>query len=612
MANPTGSGRTQADKERSKQMSRSVTANPPRANGRPSGRPGQCRRPPAERPRGGSGRPPGGRRRDRQPGASRPSPDRRTRRSPTTLLTWGTAALVVVIVVVLVVVQGLRRVQQPLERRGGNTGLARRSSRSSRTSRGRSSTPSATNSTVAPIYPPIVISGQKPLTYTSSTGTTLPGVFFFGAEYCPHCAAERWSIILALSRFGTFHHLSNMLSSSTDVDPNTQTFSFYKSTYTSPYIVFKTDEFYSNQLNAAGNNYTILQPPTKAEAAPRAEVQLPDLLPGAVGRRDLVPVPRLRQQDPVRGELRPRHPPGPDPRRDRVGAEDRPRTRSPRPSWPAPTTSPQPCAPSTTTSPRRCARARAWWRRPRRSSSASPVQVLTRAVRSPEAGPPSPRRPGGSWLSWGLAFGGLGIAIYLTVVHYGGLRFPGLPEPGRAGSINCEAVLTSPQSLRLRDPGAGARPRPTTGDDRALLAVGLAGGRPPGPSGPAGPVAWSGSASSSTWSAPSCSSSSRSACWCTAVHVVTFVQLILVVATVPTMLGWGGRARQAGAAVTAAPAADGPRRAGRAASRPGRWPLAPGGTERAERQPARRSSTCLRSTSLSPPQMPWGSRIRIA
>ena len=43
-----------------------------------------------------------------------------------------------------------------------------------------------------------------------------------------------------------------MRQSSTDVDPNTQTFTFYKSTYTSPYIVFKTDEFYCNQLNAAG------------------------------------------------------------------------------------------------------------------------------------------------------------------------------------------------------------------------------------------------------------------------------------------------------------------------------------------------------------------------
>gem|GEM_PF-64395 len=265
MANPTGSGRTQADKERSKQMSRSVTANPPRANGRPSGRPGQSGGPRRSDSRGGSGRPPGGNGARRQPGASRPSPNRRTRRSPTTLLTWGTAALVVVIVIALVALKVF----------GGSNNL----------SSGAAATPASpaivsqlahvpgsvfdtvgTNSTVAPIYPPIVISGQKPLTYTSSTGTTLPGVFFFGAEYCPHCAAERWSIILALSRFGTFHHLSNMLSSSTDVDPNTQTFSFYKSTYTSPYIVFKTDEFYSNQLNAAGNNYTVLQPPTKAEA----------------------------------------------------------------------------------------------------------------------------------------------------------------------------------------------------------------------------------------------------------------------------------------------------------------------------------------------------------
>ncbi len=69
-----------------------------------------------------------------------------------------------------------------------------------------------------------------------------PMVVFVGAEYCPYCAAERWSMVMWLSRFGTFKNLSVTLSSSTDVDPNTNTFSFYKSSYSSPYITFSPNE----------------------------------------------------------------------------------------------------------------------------------------------------------------------------------------------------------------------------------------------------------------------------------------------------------------------------------------------------------------------------------
>ena len=45
-------------------------------------------------------------------------------------------------------------------------------------------------------------------------------------------------MIVALSRFGTFRHLSQELSSSTDAYPNTPTFSFYHSSYTSQYLDF--------------------------------------------------------------------------------------------------------------------------------------------------------------------------------------------------------------------------------------------------------------------------------------------------------------------------------------------------------------------------------------
>ncbi|WP_376794987.1 DUF929 family protein [Thermogemmatispora sp.] len=65
-----------------------------------------------------------------------------------------------------------------------------------------------------------------------------PEVFYWGAEFCPYCAAERWSLVIALSRFGHFSALPETTSSSTDVYPDTATFTFYGSSYTSSYIDF--------------------------------------------------------------------------------------------------------------------------------------------------------------------------------------------------------------------------------------------------------------------------------------------------------------------------------------------------------------------------------------
>jgi Domain of unknown function (DUF929) len=69
-----------------------------------------------------------------------------------------------------------------------------------------------------------------------------PLVVYVGAEYCPFCAAERWSMVMWLSRFGTFRNLKLQLSSSTDTDPNTNSFTFYTSSYTSQYIDFSPNE----------------------------------------------------------------------------------------------------------------------------------------------------------------------------------------------------------------------------------------------------------------------------------------------------------------------------------------------------------------------------------
>jgi hypothetical protein len=63
-----------------------------------------------------------------------------------------------------------------------------------------------------------------------------PELLFIGGEFCPICAAERWSMTAALARFGTFSDLSQMRSAKTD--GNLATLSFYKSSYRSKYLTF--------------------------------------------------------------------------------------------------------------------------------------------------------------------------------------------------------------------------------------------------------------------------------------------------------------------------------------------------------------------------------------
>ena len=96
-----------------------------------------------------------------------------------------------------------------------------------------------------------------------------PEVLFIGSEYCPFCAAQRWAMVNAFSRFGTFSGLTTTHSSSTDVDANTPTLTFYGSTYTSKYIALTTVEEEHNYRigNSTNTNvaYAPLQSPTAAE-----------------------------------------------------------------------------------------------------------------------------------------------------------------------------------------------------------------------------------------------------------------------------------------------------------------------------------------------------------
>lgn len=109
--------------------------------------------------------------------------------------------------------------------------------------------------------------GVTPLTRLSGaaslTKAGLPRVVYVGAEYCPFCAAQRWALIGALSRFGTFSHLGLATSSSSDIYPSTRSFSFYGSSYASKYVSFTPVELTTSQI--VGSTYQTLQKPTPTE-----------------------------------------------------------------------------------------------------------------------------------------------------------------------------------------------------------------------------------------------------------------------------------------------------------------------------------------------------------
>jgi thiol-disulfide isomerase/thioredoxin len=99
----------------------------------------------------------------------------------------------------------------------------------------------------SPLVPPTMLNHQPPLV---SAGK--PEVLFIGAEFCPFCAAERWPLIVALSRFGRFSALNNMQSAQASVFPGVQTFTFVGARYSSRYVSFTGIELYSDSAATDG------------------------------------------------------------------------------------------------------------------------------------------------------------------------------------------------------------------------------------------------------------------------------------------------------------------------------------------------------------------------
>ena len=102
--------------------------------------------------------------------------------------------------------------------------------------------------------------GFKPVAGPPLTTGRKPEMLYIGAEWCPFCAAERWAMAVALSRFGTFTPLKGVHSSATDSFPNTATLTFYNSKYSSKYLVFSPVEYENVNRN-------LLVKPTPAQQA---------------------------------------------------------------------------------------------------------------------------------------------------------------------------------------------------------------------------------------------------------------------------------------------------------------------------------------------------------
>src|SRR6516165_2745118 len=160
---------------------------------------------------------------------------RKAERRNRILITGGSTLAVLVIVLAFVIVKVS---QGSPSSSGSSTGTPLPASVASQVT----GVPAATLDKVGQGAVPAFTQGKPPFTPGSGAPLTSggkPEMLYIGAEYCPYCAAMRWPMAVALSRFGQLSTpLHGIHSSSTDVNPNTATLTFYKSGYHSPYLAF--------------------------------------------------------------------------------------------------------------------------------------------------------------------------------------------------------------------------------------------------------------------------------------------------------------------------------------------------------------------------------------
>ncbi|WP_295694190.1 DUF929 family protein [Lapillicoccus sp.] len=82
----------------------------------------------------------------------------------------------------------------------------------------------------------------KSMTGAVATKDGKPRMIYVGAEYCPFCAGERWALVTALSRFGTFTGIEYAVSSASDTPASIPTLSLKDAKFTSQYLSFESYE----------------------------------------------------------------------------------------------------------------------------------------------------------------------------------------------------------------------------------------------------------------------------------------------------------------------------------------------------------------------------------
>jgi hypothetical protein len=94
-------------------------------------------------------------------------------------------------------------------------------------------------------HPPVNVPASYKAVALSSQG--LPEIAYVGAEYCPYCALQRWSLVIGLSHFGKWSNLHLIHSSVYEAASSLATFTFaHGAKFTSPYFVFVGREHQNN------------------------------------------------------------------------------------------------------------------------------------------------------------------------------------------------------------------------------------------------------------------------------------------------------------------------------------------------------------------------------
>lgn len=252
-----GSGRGQGQRPSSGQRQPKAGQRPPSAGGRSQTKPGSGAARGAQR--GPGGRPPG-----KGPTAGRrvgtPVAERGPRRLSPTNMAYGAIALVVLVVIAIVVVKVAGGGPSTSSGLAPSVSPAPASLLSELTGVSTSVENTVGLPSTSLVTAPKLVKNQTPLT---SGGK--PEALYIGAEFCPFCAAERWAMIVAFSRFGTFSGIQETTSSPWDTPPAIPTFTFASAHYSSSLVHFTMVEHESNDKSGLGTR-TILQPLTSQQS----------------------------------------------------------------------------------------------------------------------------------------------------------------------------------------------------------------------------------------------------------------------------------------------------------------------------------------------------------